>query len=296
MTTTAKLEIPLIDGAKPLLTRQFNEALQAVDKNALAKAHEKSPAHWGVWQKTTTYKKQDVFRTEGLPSWAFWEVTKAGTSGATAPKGWGEGDKAQDGTAELVLRRLGAEPKKEDPPAPPVVPIEPSKAQEWQTGKAYKANQLVTHNASLFLCLADHTSGVFADDKAAKRWKQIDSDQTVIGSASGYVQITKRGITEHTVVNIPVHASAAICLPPAEVLRFFKGASNVTQTICDFDANEEDDFKHDGTAEFTGTLHVRERFTVPMSKLEEIGTNAFYSESETIDCSRYKSISSVFAG
>ena len=69
-------------------------------------AHKESKMHWPMWEKEKAYQKQDVFRTETIPSWGFWEVTKAGTSGTTAPVGYGDGDTATNGSCELILRRL----------------------------------------------------------------------------------------------------------------------------------------------------------------------------------------------
>ncbi len=83
--TTVKLEIPLIDGAKPLLTRQFNDALQAIDKNALPRKHAESRAHFELWQAGKAYKKKDVVRTSTCPSWGFWICEKAGTSAKVSP-------------------------------------------------------------------------------------------------------------------------------------------------------------------------------------------------------------------
>lgn len=105
-TTTKNLKIPLLDGSKPFRTDTFNDAFQAIDENALAKSHAAEKSHWDLWQPNTAYKKQDVFRTTTIPSWGFWEVTKAGTSGTMEPVGYGEDDTFTDGTCELVLRRL----------------------------------------------------------------------------------------------------------------------------------------------------------------------------------------------
>jgi hypothetical protein len=107
MTTTKNLKTPLIDGSKPLLTKQLNDALDAIDKNALPITHADSCAHWAMWQPNTVYKKQDVFRTTTIPSWGFWEVTGAGTSGTVEPVGYGEGDTYTDGKASLILRKIG---------------------------------------------------------------------------------------------------------------------------------------------------------------------------------------------
>lgn len=105
--TTAKLKIPLIDGAKPLLTRQFNAALQAVDKNALPIKHAENRAHFELWQEKKAYKKKDIVRTVTCPSWGFWLCAKEGTSANIEPVGYGEGDTFADGTVSWVLKRFG---------------------------------------------------------------------------------------------------------------------------------------------------------------------------------------------
>lgn len=114
MSNTANLSIPLIDTSKPLLSVQFNAALEQIDKNALHKNHAGSNAHWPMWRAATVYKKQDVFRTSTIPAWGFWEVTSPGTSGDTEPVGHGEGDTAEDGTCRLILRRLTASAEIDD--------------------------------------------------------------------------------------------------------------------------------------------------------------------------------------
>lgn len=105
-TTTTNLQIPLLEGSMVFSTDSFNDAFKAIDANALAKPHAAEKSHWDLWKPNTTYKKQDVFRTTTIPSWGFWEVTKAGTSGTMEPVGYGEDDTFTDGTCELVLRRL----------------------------------------------------------------------------------------------------------------------------------------------------------------------------------------------
>lgn len=86
-TTTTNLQIPLLEGSMVFSTDSFNDAFKSIDANALAKPHAAEKSHWDLWKPNTTYKKQDVFRTTTIPSWGFWEVTKAGTSGTMEPVG-----------------------------------------------------------------------------------------------------------------------------------------------------------------------------------------------------------------
>lgn len=105
-TFTTNINIPLIEPSMPLLPSQFNNALDTIDRNVTPISHIADKEHWILWKPNTVYQKQDVFRTTTIPSWGYWEVTKAGTSGTTEPFGAGEGDTATDGTCEIVLRRL----------------------------------------------------------------------------------------------------------------------------------------------------------------------------------------------
>ena len=105
-TYTENLNIPKMNPETPLLHTQIDNALEQIDVAALPVSHADSKMHWPMWKKATAYQKKDVFRTETIPSWGFWEVTTAGTSGNTAPVGYVEGDTATDGTCELILRRL----------------------------------------------------------------------------------------------------------------------------------------------------------------------------------------------
>ena len=107
MATTKNLNIPLVPSDQPLLRQRFNEALQAVDDNALPKAHADTKAHFDMWQPTKEYKKQDVVRTSTCPSWGFFMCKTLGTSGTTEPSGYGEGDIVADGTCTWVLKLLG---------------------------------------------------------------------------------------------------------------------------------------------------------------------------------------------
>lgn len=287
MANTKNLNIPLIDGSKPLLTRQFNDALAQIDANALGKVHADSKAHWDMWQANTVYKKQDVFRTATSPSWGFWEVTAPGTSGTSEPVGYGEGDTYTDGTVSLVLRRLtlggGGGGTTTDP----------STAEPWKTSTVYAVNKLVSKDSSLYMCLIAHTSTVFDTDFSKGYWKKIDSDQTVVGSASGYSQVTKLNVVAPKTLQIAINTTRTFCLPPVEVLKFKSGNANVVITECGFNNSDETDFNHGDGVAFDGTMHPNTNYTVPMSAPTSItdGTNTGYtSQSDEIAFSAYKSV------
>jgi hypothetical protein len=107
METTSNLKIPLISGDKPLLRKHFNEALQAIDDNALPRAHAKTKAHFEMWNPNTEYKKQDIVRTSACPSWGFFVCESAGKSAQSEPIGYGIGDKVLDGGVGWVLKGFG---------------------------------------------------------------------------------------------------------------------------------------------------------------------------------------------
>lgn len=108
-TLTANLQIPIVGNQDHVAKESINDALNVIDKNALHVNHALSKAHWDYWKENTKYAAHDIFRVAGIPSWAFFEVTKAGTSDSNAnnpPIAYGEGDKVTDGTCELILRRI----------------------------------------------------------------------------------------------------------------------------------------------------------------------------------------------
>lgn len=47
----------------------------------------------------------------------------------------------------------------------------------WATSKSYKVNQFVEHNTHAYMCLASHTSGVFATDFDNGNWRQVSFDE-----------------------------------------------------------------------------------------------------------------------
>lgn len=63
---------------------------------------------WSAFQPETAYTVGMIFRTPTTPSWGYWIVTTAGTSGdaTTAPSGTTEGDTAESGTMECVLANI----------------------------------------------------------------------------------------------------------------------------------------------------------------------------------------------
>lgn len=65
---------------------------------------------WSDFEADHVYSVGEVFRTADTPSWGYWQVTTAGTSGdeTTAPSGTTEGNTATSGIMQAKLMRLGS--------------------------------------------------------------------------------------------------------------------------------------------------------------------------------------------
>lgn len=48
----------------------------------------------------------------------------------------------------------------------------------WVTATAYEQGDIVLQNDIVYVCITDHTSGVFADDLAADKWGQVTANPT----------------------------------------------------------------------------------------------------------------------
>lgn len=440
--TTANLSIPLLDGSDLVSKDAINNVSETIDKNALPIVHKTSRMHWDMWQATTSYKKQDVFRTSGTPSWGFWEVTTAGTSGNTEPIGSGEGDTFTDGTCELILRRLtlanggiGAVERVDDtlvftdgknkrqtvsindishatsatqdkngtPITNYIISATASSeinaitfthgdgtsididisgggiksverkedtlqftnsdsttlsvsindishaakadkaindsngialtsyikgvetnndgteltiikgdgastklvigsstyvdtTEPWSVDvEQYTANKsLVTYDQSLYLCIFTHKPTNFEKDLNNGYWKQIDSDQTVIGSASGYSQIVKKNITAPKTLTIAINNTPSLCLPPVECLKSATQETNVDVTASEYVTSDESNFTHDSGVEFTDSgVSLKTSYNVDMTIPVALGDSGYISESDYIDFDDYKSVGGV---
>lgn len=462
-TTTPNLLIPLVEGSDLVSKDSINNASEAIDKNALPVSHKEAKMHWTMWQAGVAYKKQDVFRTSNIPSWGFWEVTTAGTSGNTEPTGSGEGDIFADGTCQLILRRLtladggigsvervddtlvftdsknrkqtvsindishatsadsatkadkatkadSATKATQDKNGTPItnyiisaaasskvntitftqgdgtttdIAISGSsgggiksverkddtlqftnsdsttlsvsindishatKADEatndtngvaltsyikgveansdgteltitkgdgsstkltigsstyvdttepWSADVSqYTANKsLVTYDQSLYLCIVTHKPTNFEKDLNNGYWKQIDSDQTVIGSASGYSQIVKKNITAPKTLTIAINDTPSLCLPPVECLKSGTQETNIDVKANAYDSSEEASFTFDSGVEFADSgVSLKTSYSVDMTIPVALGDSGYISESDYIDFDEYKSVEGV---
>ena len=170
-------------------------------------------------------------------------------------------------------------------------------AEPWSADTTqYVANKsLVTYDQSLYLCLVTHTpSSSFEADLAKDYWKKVDSDQTVIGSNSGYSQITKKNITAPKTVSIAINNTPSLCLPPVEILKAGTQETNVSVKINDFSASDEAQFTHEDGVEFGDNgLKLKNNYNVAMTIPVALGSAGYISQSDEIDFSTYKSVEGV---
>jgi hypothetical protein len=170
-------------------------------------------------------------------------------------------------------------------------------AEPWSADTTqYVANKsLVTYDQSLYLCLVTHTpSSSFEADLAKNYWKKVDSDQTVIGSNSGYSQITKKNITAPKTVSIAINNTPSLCLPPVEILKAGTQETNASVKINDFSASDEAQFTHENGVEFGDNgLKLKNNYNVAMTIPVALGSAGYISQSDEIDFSTYKSVEGV---
>lgn len=204
-------------------------------------------------------------------------------------------DPASAGVFNLMMRQLlsnDKELKKSATPSDVTANTAPWNSSTTQ----YVANKsLVTYDQSLYLCLVTHKpSDSFETDLAKDYWKKVDSDQTVIGSTSGYSQITKMNVTAPKTVSIAINNTPSLCLPPVEILKAGTQETNVSVKINDFSASDEAQFTHTDNVEFGDSgLKLKNDYGVAMTIPVALGSAGYISQSDEIDFSVYKSVEGV---
>ena len=165
--------------------------------------------------------------------------------------------------------------------------VDTSKAKPWATNESFSVNDLVSYGDDLYMCLISHTSGNFDTDFDSGYWRKVSSDQTVVGGAGGYSQVTKMNVTAPLNVNIDITPNMPYCHPPVEVLKFEKGAtSNVVENT--FDVADETNFEFNNKfVKFDGTVGLRTKVTYPSNVKEVTSISPIY-ESDAINVSDYK--------
>ena len=167
--------------------------------------------------------------------------------------------------------------------------VDTSKTKPWATDESFSANDLVSYGDDLYMCLISHTSGNFDTDFDSGYWRKVSSDQTVVGGAGGYSQVTKMNVTAPLNVNIDITPNMPYCHPPVEVLKFEKGAtSNVVENT--FDVADETNFEFNNKfVKFDGTVGLRTKVTYPSNVKEVTSISPIY-ESDAINVSDYKTV------
>ena len=167
--------------------------------------------------------------------------------------------------------------------------VDTSKAKPWATNESFSVNDLVSYGDDLYMCLISHTSGNFDTDFDSGYWRKVSSDQTVVGGAGGYSQVTKMNVTAPLNVNIDIAPNMPYCHPPVEVLKFEKGAtSNVVENT--FDVADETNFEFNNKfVKFDGTVGLRTKVTYPSNVKEVTSISPIY-ESDAINVSDYKTV------
>lgn len=158
----------------------------------------------------------------------------------------------------------------------------------------YTANKsLVTYEQSLYLCIVTHKPTNFEKDLSNGYWKQIDSDQTVIGSASGYSQIVKKNITAPKTLTIAINDTPSLCLPPVECLKAGTQETNVEVKANTYDTSEDAIFNHNSGVTFTDSgVLLKTSYSVDMT-IPTALDSGYISESDYIDLDEYKSVEEV---
>ena len=156
-TSTTNLQFPYIKPTDYFVSDTFNTILDDIDLKVIGKSHLTSGAHWELWEEAHTYALGDIVRVPALKSNQYLECVQHGTSGAVEPKVNVEGTTFTDGTAQWIVRVLGAASE--------------NTISHWSGGIAYTKGNLVLYNNKLYRCLRNHTSVSFSADYS--NWLEI---------------------------------------------------------------------------------------------------------------------------
>lgn len=329
-TYTQKLNIPKMNPETPMLHSQIDNALERIDVAALPVTHADSKMHWPMWEAGKQYQKKDVFRTETIPSWGFWEVTTAGTSGTVAPAGSGEGDTVTNGTCVLILRRLthyvvedcrlwknfevnhvyAAGDVFRTPTTPSwgywqittagtsgtTVPSGTTEGDTETTGTAVcKLNRIGSGSAVLPIASDTVLGGIKVGENLS-----IDAEGVLSaaggGGAASYEQINKYDVDAPLDVNLQISRTSIFCLPPVEILKFNAGSTDVIYNVFTFSTGDGSAFMVDGqSADENPYVAFDGKVHLVTEKVISFGDptnigNYDICISEEIDLSAYKSI------
>ena len=156
-TKTTNLELRYIQPTDYFISDTFNNILDDIDSKVVGVSHLSSGAHWDVWKEKTDYVTGDIIRTPYLHSNQYLECSQSGKSGTIEPQVNVTGTKFTDGTAEWVVKAIGATDKET--------------ASIWLAGEDYLRGSLVLYNNKLFRCKAPHQSVNFDTDYS--KWQEV---------------------------------------------------------------------------------------------------------------------------
>ena len=156
-TKTTNLELRYIQPTDYFISDTFNNILDDIDSKVVGVSHLSSGAHWDVWKEKTDYVTGDIIRTPYLHSNQYLECSQSGKSGTIEPQVNVTGTEFTDGTAEWVVKVIGATDEK-------TVSI-------WLAGENYLRGSLVLYNNKLFRCKVPHQSIKFDTDYS--KWQEV---------------------------------------------------------------------------------------------------------------------------
>lgn len=107
---TSNLNIPKLGDNDLVDNGGINDALDAIDKNALNKKHADSNVHWASWKPKATFYKGDIIRLDTMPTWGVLKATTNGTTSETQPTcPINVNDTVVDGNVTWALLRIGVD-------------------------------------------------------------------------------------------------------------------------------------------------------------------------------------------
>lgn len=183
--------------------------------------------------------------------------------------------------------------------------INKDNALPWKPHTHYSTNQcdgpnLCIYKDTLYICIKNNVSGDnFITDEKNGYWKAVDNSQTVVGSDGGYSQITKMGVQNGSIVQIPIQKTTTFCKPPIEVLKFKTGSKAQIVTANNYNNGDSDDFLIGNRpagecpyVKFDGTMHPAISYNIVVSSPEPCG-KGYMAESDVIDFNDYKKVVSI---
>ena len=159
MLETEKLKIHRIQPSEYFSDDTLNNVIDDIDKKVVGIKHEKSKAHWEVWQKNKDYSSGDIIRYDALKSNQYALCIKNGTSDSTEPTVDSLGAIIDVGTAKFQILDI-VKGTSEDG----ILSI-------WLSGAHYERGILVYYGKAIYRCLQPHDATTFELDKA--KWQEV---------------------------------------------------------------------------------------------------------------------------